>query len=323
MPENFYSLLAQLAQDFIGAGVRISPVYLLVTVLIAYAVFRARRIGGGFFAWLLPKTIVFHRSHITDIKLYAVGRLLSWAGVLGSVSLTALTAAAVIAGLGREAGLVEPHPVPLALLIAAVNDFAVYWIHRWHHRLPALWPFHAVHHSAEVLTPITVYRKHPVYDAISVLGRSALIGLAQGVVLAFAVGKADITLIAGANFVYVLFNLAGSNLRHSHLWLRYGTVLEHILISPAQHQIHHSRAIRHKDRNYGEILAVWDWMFGTLYVPARREVLDFGLSDEHGRAVSQPHGSLSRALVVPFRESWRAMARGCKAPAARTGSAEE
>lgn len=277
---------------------RISPAYLLLTVPIAYAVFRARHVGGGFFAWLLPGSIVFHRSHITDIELYVLGRLVSAAGILGSVSLTAVTAAAVMSGLGREAGAGDLHPALLALLIAAVNDFGVYWIHRCHHGLAALWPFHAVHHSAEVLTPVTVYRKHPVYDLISTLGRSFLFGIAQGIVLAVVAGKVEITQIAGANFVYVLFNLAGSNLRHRHLWLGYGRVLEHILISPAQHQIHHSRALRHKDRNYGEILAVWDWMFGTLYVPAEREALDFGLSDDRGRAIAQPHDSLARALAV-------------------------
>ena len=307
MPESFHSLLTELARNVLGAGVRMSPVYLLFTALIAYAVFRARRIGGGFLAWLVPKSIVFHRSHLTDIKLYAVGRLTAAAGIFGSVSVTSVTAAAVMSGLGGEAASGDLHPVLLACLVAAINDFGTYWIHRWHHRLAVLWPFHAVHHSAEVLTPVTVYRKHPVYDAVSAFGHSFLFGLAQGLVLAAVAGKVEITLIAGANLVYVLFHLAGSNLRHSHLWLSYGRALEHILISPAQHQIHHSRAIRHKDKNYGEILAVWDWMFGTLYVPEGREDLEFGLSDEHGRAVAQPHGSLTRALVVPFRESWRTL----------------
>ena len=209
---------------------------------------------------------------------------------------------------GGTTGGGDPHPILLTLMVVAVNDFGIYWIHRCHHSLSVLWPFHAVHHSAEVLTPMTVYRKHPVYEVISVLGRSVLVGLAQGLVLAAVAGHVGIATIAGANSVYVLFNLAGSNLRHSHLWLRYGTALEHILISPAQHQIHHSRAIRHKDKNFGQILAVWDWMFGTLYVPTGREALEFGLSDERGRAVPQPHGSLSRALIVPFRESWRALA---------------
>lgn len=310
MIETVQSLAVRFVEDFLGAQQRTALVYLLASVALAYAAFRARRIGSGFVAWLLPRNIIFHRSHITDIKLYVCNRLIAATGAFGAVFLTTATAAAVIAALGREAGLAAPHPVLLALLIAAVGDFWDYWIHRWNHEFAALWPFHSVHHSAEVMTPITAYRKHPVYDALVAVGRSVLLGVTQGIVLAITVGGVEVALIAGANLVHVLFNLAGSNLRHSHLWLRYGRVLEHIFISPAQHQIHHSRAPRHKDRNYGMIFAVWDWMFGTLYVPEGHETLEFGLSDERGRAVPQPHGSLTRALAVPFRDSWREVTRG-------------
>ena len=119
------------------------------------------------------------------------------------------------------------------------------WVHRWHHRLAIIWPFHAVHHSAEVLTPLTVYRKHPVYDLLSAAAHSILIGLLQGILLAVLAGRIDVALIGGTNAMYVLFQLTGSNLRHSHLWLRYGNLLEHVFISPAQHQIHHSLAPAH------------------------------------------------------------------------------
>jgi hypothetical protein len=83
-------------------------------------------------------------------------------------------------------------------------------------------------------------------------------------------------------------------------------VLEHIVISPAQHQIHHSRAVEHHDKNYGEVLAIWDWMFGTLYVPNGRETIDFGLADAEGRPLPQPHGSLGQALIQPVRQALKA-----------------
>ncbi|MEM9145890.1 MAG: sterol desaturase family protein, partial [Pseudomonadota bacterium] len=102
----------------------------------------------------------------------------------------------------------------------------------------------------------------------------------------------------------------------SHVWLSYGPVLEHVFISPAQHQIHHSRAVRHHNKNYGEIFAFWDWMFGTLYVPKRHEVLEFGLADAAGRAIEQPHPTLARALFVPFVESWQAIRTRDPEPAA-------
>lgn len=312
MPDISFALIESIIRDFAGASVRISPAYILVTVLIAFIIFRARRTEGRFLAWLLPKRILFHRSHWIDFQLFLTGRVLTATGVFGAVSLTTVVASIVLIGLGRGDEDGRLNPALVAILIALVNDFGVYWIHRWHHRIPAVWPFHAVHHSAEVLSPVTVYRKHPVYDLISQLGRSLLIGLLQGLVLALIAGKVETAVIASANAVYVLFHATGSNLRHSHIWLRYGTVLEHVLISPAQHQIHHSRNLRHRDKNYGEILAVWDWMFGTLYVPKGKEDLEFGLSDERGRAMPQPHASVSKALLVPFRESWQALRRGSR-----------
>ena len=221
MSDSILALMAAVAHEFVGASVRASPVYLAAAAVIAYLVFRTRRIRGGFAGWLLPKHIITHRSHLTDFKLYVANRLLAATRILTSVSLTTVTATAVLAVFGRGAAASDIHPVLLAILIAVVSDFGVYWVHRWHHRLPVLWPFHAVHHSAEVLTPITVYRKHPVYDVLSTLGKSALIGLLLGSVLAVVAGNVDIA-IAGANAVYVAFNAAGSNLRHSHLWLSYG-----------------------------------------------------------------------------------------------------
>lgn len=67
-------------------------------------------------------------------------------------------------------------------------------------------------------------------------------------------------------------------------------------MSPAHHQIHHSNSVEHFDRNFGSSLAVFDWLFGTLHVPAKeREKLTFGVE----RDGSDPH-SVSGALAAPF-----------------------
>ncbi|MDT2058797.1 MAG: sterol desaturase family protein, partial [Planktomarina sp.] len=68
------------------------------------------------------------------------------------------------------------------------DDFTKYFLHRWMHRWPILWAFHKVHHSAETMTPITVYRVHPA-EGILYGMRSAV---AQGVVIStfvFAFGN--------------------------------------------------------------------------------------------------------------------------------------
>ena len=67
----------------------------------------------------------------------------------------------------------------------------------------------------------------------------------------------------------------GATLHHSHIWLTYGRMLEHVFISPAQHQVHHSTDPQHYDRNFGTMLALWDWLFGTLYVIKGKEKITF------------------------------------------------
>ena len=100
------------------------------------------------------------------------------------------------------------------------------------------------------------------------------------------------------------FYLLGYNLRHSHIWFSYPSWLSQILISPAQHQIHHSIHPRHLDKNMGFIFAFWDGLLNTLYVPTRREDLTFGLSE----GPSHDYGGVLALYFMPFRKvlaRWR------------------
>ncbi|MEM9306581.1 MAG: sterol desaturase family protein [Pseudomonadota bacterium] len=200
----------------------------------------------------------------------------------------------------------------VTFIVVATSDFCKYWAHRLHHEWKVLWPFHAVHHSAEVLTPLTVQRIHAVEPVIRNMLMTIVVGLVQALMLYLFVGKISVTTIGGANAIYFVFNALGANFRHSHIWISYGRVLEHVFISPAQHQIHHSVHKRHHDKNYGSIFAIWDWMFGTLYVPQEREKLVFGVSDGTSQPMEQPCPTLVTALINPFRESWGRNAHACK-----------
>lgn len=292
---------------------RFAAFYISCTIVLAFVIWlfsgRAKRFGD----WLLPREVYTHRSNLLDIKLFLANKLAAFLGVTGAVFFPPVVAYAVLAALTGWGGTpVAGDPtwaraLIATLLIVLATDFCKYWAHRWHHELKALWPFHAVHHSADVLTPLTVMRSHPVESIIRNLLITAIAGLVQGIVLFALVGQIDIVTLGGANALYFLFNALGSNLRHSHIWLSYGPVMEHIFISPAQHQIHHSRAVEHHDRNYGSMFALWDWMFGTLYVPHERETLHFGMAEADGTPISQPYETLGQALFKPFRESWQAL----------------
>ena len=179
-----------------------------------------------------------------------------------------------------------------------LDDAARYMVHRTLHRLPILWCFHKVHHTAETLTPFTVYRTHPVEGMVFALRTVVVQAVATAGFVFFFGERAELFTLLGANAFLFTFNVAGSNLRHSHVWIGYGRIVEHLLISPAQHQLHHSVDPRHGDANFGAVLAIWDWVGGSLKlsstVPPRR----FGLNDNR----STSH-NLTQIYFTPFAEA--------------------
>ena len=185
------------------------------------------------------------------------------------------------------------------LFLFLLDDFARYWLHRWLHKVPILWSFHKVHHSATVLNPFTVFRTHPI-EAILFSIRSALVqGITTALFFFFFGDQVTLMMVLGASIFTFAFNLLGSNLRHSPVSVRYWTTLEFILMSPAQHHIHHSTANEHIDKNFGVALSIWDWMFGSLCLSKTEDQLRFGLSEEQ----SCEHHSLKGLYVAPFREA--------------------
>lgn len=202
---------------------------------------------------------------------------------------------------GRPMLFVEPPwiiPFAFTLCLFLLDDFARYWLHRLMHRLPALWYFHAVHHSARTLTPLTVLRAHPVEVLLFSLRSVVVNACCLAVFFHFFPGQISLITLLGANVFNFGFNLLGSNLRHSHIYWRYWPWLEGWLISPAQHQIHHSARPRHYDKNFGAMLAIWDRLFGTLYRSDEQPPKRLGT---HWRR--QPgEQSLLQLYVGPFRQ---------------------
>lgn len=256
----------------------------------------------NFHRYVLRKRIYAHPSSWIDIKILLFTYLLAPLQVLTFGLSVSVAASAIAAGLLNVLGAASTLPSPRGLALIGLcavlflaQDFGTYVAHRLSHRVHLLWAFHRVHHSAEVLTPFTLVRKHPVYDAFSLCVDLVLVAPLQGLVIYLFGGNTNTAVIAGVNIAFAVFNLLAANLRHSHIWLSFGPWLGRVLVSPAAHQVHHSKAPRHWDRNYGEVLAVWDWMLGSLYLPREREDLEFGLSE--GR---QPHPTLWHSMVEPF-----------------------
>ena len=291
---------------------RMAYVYLAATLLLVYAIWIYRGRPKTFLSWVFPLGVYLHKSNLVDIKIFFFNTVIGVLGVFAAIGFTTAMSVWTMSGLGNwfaspdlPAAVTFWRSALATIIMVLTLDFCKYWAHYIHHESRVLWPFHAVHHSAEVLTPLTAYRNHPVFLIIRSLIYSVVVGIVQGVMLFVLLGEIDLITIGSANAGYVVFHMLGSNLRHSHIWLSYGPVIEHILISPAQHQIHHSSDPRHHNKNYGEVFAFWDWMFGTLYIPKEHESLEFGIADAQGNLLEQPHPTLTAALLRPFAESWK------------------
>jgi sterol desaturase/sphingolipid hydroxylase (fatty acid hydroxylase superfamily) len=264
--------------------------FLLSALVLSLAVFafQHRRLDRTFLRdyrrTYFTRAVWAHRSAVADYKFYLVNTVIFPFVFAPAIVSGAWISRRVDAGLDGVFGDVAPWADPFwPALTYTILFFVLYDLGRWiahyvQHRFPILWEFHKVHHSAEVLTPFTNYRAHPVDLLCMATVPAILTGAGAGVVVhAFGTDTAYPTFYGLHLFVFV-YNLIG-NLRHSHVWLSYGPVLSRVFISPAQHQIHHSTEARHFGRNIGYALAVWDRLFGTLYVPKGPEAFAMGLGD--------------------------------------------
>jgi sterol desaturase/sphingolipid hydroxylase (fatty acid hydroxylase superfamily) len=270
-----------------------------------------------------------HRSAREDYLLFVVRgvlRLTLFAPfAIAAVPLAARIAARCTASLGASPVAGVSHTfalVAFTLTLFVVEDLSRFLFHLATHRVGWLWELHQVHHSAEVLTPFTLYRVHPVEGLLNRLRGTLTTALVAGLFAWLFPGKVRGLEILGVDALGFLWSFAGSNLRHSHAWISYGPRVERWLLSPAQHQVHHSVEARHHDRNFGTVLALWDRLFGTLYVPQGRERITVGLP---GAPVG---GGLVALVFAPLGRALRRLApwpaRGLAgSDAASVGSAAE
>ena len=126
-------------------------------------------------------------------------------------------------------------------------DFVYYWYHRFSHRVRFMWAVHMNHHSSEEMNftvslrqawfgPIT---KVPFFIVMPLIGFDPII-----------------TAVAGV--ASTLWGVIG----HTQ-WIRRLGVLEYILVTPSSHRVHHGSNECYIDKNYGNLLIVWDRLFGT------------------------------------------------------------
>lgn len=168
--------------------------------------------------------------------------------------------------------------VLLAMIIA---EFFLYWQHRAVHTVPGLWHLHALHHSTERMTFFKTTRIHALD-----IGSATLFSLAP----LFALGAPASVLL----WVTAFGNIAAQT-QHANVQLRTPGWLNAVVVTPAVHWLHHSRAMREGNSNFGMNLMIWDRIFGTFIPPPASPGYPLGI--EHDDVPT----SLLGQLVLPWQ----------------------
>jgi sterol desaturase/sphingolipid hydroxylase (fatty acid hydroxylase superfamily) len=322
-------LVNVLAMPF-DPNARIYLLYLATSGAIAFLVWRAirsRRMAaspgdtalaqGSFLTFLFPRKVWDHPSAWLDLRYMVFHRVVvhflllglgGWAVAAGfrltsgGMSVTQAVSQSTVSGTSDV--LVVIGYMFVAMLFA---DLIGWGIHYLQHRVPLLWQFHKVHHSAEVMHPVSNFREHPVDNLAYVL----FFGLGHGLLVGAAVSLfgyvPDTPTLLGVPLLMFLFNAVGYNLRHSHIWLRWPGRLSMIFPSPAHHHVHHSAHPDHLDKNFAFMFPIWDVIFRTYHMPEDNRDVRFGTVED-----TSEMNSCLRLYWIPFRDAWRLFRGGDK-----------
>ncbi len=173
-------------------------------------------------------------------------------------------------------------PIWLAIIIAfIVQDFSGYWLHRMNHRVNILWNRHIIHHSSEEFNLSCALRQE-----ISAIVRFGAIFMIPAALLGIS---PTIFAVLGPIHLFMQFWY------HTRLINKMGW-LEKFLVTPSHHRVHHAINAKYMDKNYGQILIVWDKLFGTFQAELEDEKPVFG--------IIRPANTWN-PIIINYKHTWQ------------------
>lgn len=147
--------------------------------------------------------------------------------------------------------------------IMFLTDVVQYGVHRLFHRIPRLWRFHAIHHSAPIMDWLAASRMHLV---------EVLCLRSTTVVPMYVLGFSEPALYA-----YIVVVYFWSAMVHSNVRLNFGR-MEYVIVTPRYHHWHHGIEREAIDVNFAVHFPILDLMFGTFYLPQNRWPSGYGVN---------------------------------------------
>ncbi len=165
-------------------------------------------------------------------------------------------------------------------------DFGEYIYHIFMHKIKRLWMFHLVHHTDSVVDVSSTLREHPVESAIRL----------SFLLLWVFVSGATFWAILFRQFIQIVSNVfAHANFRLSE---KADSIVSWVFVTPNFHHVHHHFQQPYTDSNYGDVLSIWDRIFGTYRTLSADKVV-FGVDTYMNEAENTNFGTL---IKIPFRE---------------------
>jgi sterol desaturase/sphingolipid hydroxylase (fatty acid hydroxylase superfamily) len=228
--------------------------------------------------WTLRKAKIFRTGWQTDLKHFFVSHV----GVQLIAFATMIPVQALFAWAIRYdfQNSVAAQPIWLQFCeILFLVDLVSYWVHRAFHVVPALWRFHAIHHSSLHMDWLAGSRSHIV---------DVLVNRTLGFVPIFVLGFAPAAIYA--YLVFVSFHAVYIHANVDHRW----PILRQIIATPEFHHWHHTSDEEGIDKNFAVFISFIDRIFGTQHLPGywpRR----------YGTTKFQPPETYLGQLAYPFR----------------------
>lgn len=183
--------------------------------------------------------------------------------------------------------LLTYYPVAAWFLVFVGQDFCFYWLHRSEHYSRVLWAVHSNHHSSEKYNYLVALRSsvlQPFYRFIFYIP-VAFLGF-DGLTIMF---------MYAVNQFYQFF-LHTETIGKMPAWY------EAIFVTPSHHRVHHASNIKYLDKNMGQVLIIWDKLFGTFQKEEEAPV--YGLTSNLGtfhpvRTIFYEWGKIAKDLKKP------------------------
>lgn len=177
---------------------------------------------------------------------------------------------------------------PVAWLAAFVTYDLMFWVaHAAGHRVRLLWCFHSVHHTSTEMRLTSAVRGSAL-DFVYLPWFFVWIPL-------LGVHPAMLLVVESASRMWgVVTHLSPA------LVGRLG-LLDRVVVTPSVHRVHHGTELAYLDTNYGEVLLLWDRLFGT-WTPE-------GATPTYGLTTPVDPGDLAAVQLSPWHALWRDLSR--------------